>query len=65
MPDDFTATMVTIFKNSKIPLSTWIASIFVITALKKGVNSLPLSRDLGITQKTAWFVLQLIRFIYA
>ena len=60
---DFTVTVGTIFENSKIPLSTWIASIFVITAHKKGISSLQLSRDLGITQKTAWFVLHRIRFI--
>jgi transposase-like protein len=60
---NFTVTVGTIFENSKIPLSTWIASIFVITAHKKGISSLQLSRDLGITQKTAWFVLHRIRFI--
>lgn len=60
---DFTVTVGTVFENSKIPLSTWIASIFVITAHKKGISSLQLSRDLGITQKTAWFVLHRIRFI--
>ena len=60
---DFTVTVGTIFENSKIPLSTWIASIFVITAHKKGISSLQLSRDVGITQKTAWFVLHRIRYI--
>jgi len=60
---DFTVTVGTVFENSKIPLSTWIASIFVITAHKKGISSLQLSRDLGITQKSAWFVLHRIRFI--
>ena len=60
---DFTVTVGTIFENSKIPLSTWIASIFVITAHKKGISSLQLGRDLGITQKSAWFVLHRIRHI--
>lgn len=60
---DFTVTVGTIFENSKIPLSTWIAAIFVITAHKKGISSLQLSRDLGITQKSAWFVLHRIRHI--
>lgn len=60
---DFTVTIGTIFENSKIPLSTWIAAIFVITAHKKGISSLQLSRDLGITQKSAWFVLHRIRHI--
>jgi len=60
---DFTVTVGTIFENSKIPLSTWIASIYVITSHKKGISSLQLSRDLGITQKTALFILHRIRFI--
>ena len=60
---DFTVTVGTVFENSKIPLSTWIAATFVLTAHKKGISSHQLARDLGITQKTAWFVLQRLRFI--
>lgn len=51
----------TIFENTKVPLKTWYAAIYVATAHKKGISSLQLSRDLGITQKTAWFVLHRIR----
>jgi transposase-like protein len=39
----------------------WFAAIYVATAHKKGISSLQLSRDLGITQKTAWFMLHRIR----
>ncbi len=60
---DFTVTVGTVFENSKIPLSTWIAATFVLTAHKKGISSHQLARDLGITQKTAWFVLQRLRLI--
>lgn len=60
---DFTVTVGTVFENSKIPLSTWIAATYVLTAHKKGISSHQLGRDLGITQKTAWFVLQRLRFI--
>lgn len=60
---DFTVTVGTVFENSKIPLSTWIAATYVLTAHKKGISSHQLARDLGITQKTAWFVLQRLRFI--
>lgn len=60
---DFTVTVGTVFENSKIALSTWLAALYVITAHKKGISSLQLSRDLGITQKSAWFVLQRLRFI--
>ena len=60
---DFTVTVGTVFENSKVPLSTWLAALFVLTAHKKGISSLQLSRDLGITQKTEWFVLQRLRYI--
>ncbi len=53
--------MGTIFENSKIPLRTWFASIFLATNHKKGISSVQLASDLGITQKTAWFVLHRIR----
>src|ERR1700744_5662375 len=58
---DFTVTVGTIFENSKVPLSTWIAASYVLSAHKKGISSCQLARDLGITQKTAWFVLHRIR----
>ncbi|MEO8087032.1 MAG: IS1595 family transposase [Bacteroidota bacterium] len=51
----------TIFENTKVPLQKWFLAIYIATAHKKGISSLQLSRDLGITQKTAWFVLHRIR----
>lgn len=57
----FSVTVGTIFENSKISLRTWFAAIYLCTSSKKGVSSLQLSRQLGITQKTAWFVLHRIR----
>lgn len=60
---DFTVTVGTVFENSKVPLSTWIAATFVLSAHKKGISSCQLARDLGITQKTAWFVLHRLRLI--
>lgn len=58
---NFSVTVGTIFENTKIPLSTWFAAIYLFTAHKKGISSLQLSRDLSITQKTAWFMLHRIR----
>ncbi|MBK7885642.1 MAG: IS1595 family transposase [Chitinophagaceae bacterium] len=58
---DFTVTVGTIMENSKIALSTWMAAIYICSAHKKGISSLQLSRDLGITQKSAWFVLHRVR----
>ncbi len=60
---NFTVTVGTVFENSKVKLSTWMAAIFLLTGHKKGISSLQLSRDLGITQKTAWFVLHRVRLI--
>jgi transposase-like protein len=57
----FTVTTGTIFENTKISLRTWFAAMYLCTAHKKGISSLQLSRDLKITQKTAWFVLHRIR----
>jgi len=57
----FTVKVGTIFHDSKIPLRIWFAAIFLATAHKKGISSVQLAIDLGITQKTAWFVLHRIR----
>ncbi|MCB0746789.1 MAG: IS1595 family transposase [Ignavibacteriae bacterium] len=57
----FTVKVGTIFENSKIPFRIWFASIFLATNHKKGISSVQLASDLGITQKTAWFVLHRIR----
>lgn len=57
----FSVTVGTIIENSKVPLRTWFAAIYLFTSSKKGVSSLQLSRQLGLTQKTAWFVLHRIR----
>lgn len=51
----------TIFENTKIPLQKWFLAIWLITCNKKGISSLQLSRDLGVTQITAWFMLHRIR----
>lgn len=58
----FSVTKGTIFENSAIPLQKWFAGIWLITSHKKGISSLQLHRDLGITQKSAWFMLQRIRY---
>jgi len=51
----------TLFENSKIGLTKWLEAIYYITARKKGVASCQLSKDINVTQKTAWFVLHRIR----
>ncbi|HFK5527160.1 TPA: IS1595 family transposase [Elizabethkingia anophelis] len=51
----------TMFENSKISLRKWFLAIWLVTAHKKGISSIQLSKDIGTTQKTAWFMLQRIR----
>ena len=51
----------TLFDNSKIKLQKWFVAIWLITSHKKGISSLQLARDIDVTQKTAWFMLQRIR----
>jgi transposase-like protein len=57
----FTATVGTIFENTKIPLSKWFVAMYLLTSHKKGISSLQLHRDIGVTQKTAWFINHRIR----
>jgi transposase-like protein len=51
----------TIFEDSKIPLRMWLATVWIITSHKKGIASTQLAKDLGVTQKTAWFMLHRLR----
>ena len=50
-----------IFDNTKLELSKWFLAIWLVTSHKNGISSLQLGRDLDITQKSAWFMLQRIR----
>jgi transposase-like protein len=57
----FNVKTATLFDNTKIKLQAWFLAIYIVTSHKKGISSLQLSRDLNVTQKTAWFMLQRIR----
>ena len=57
----FTVTSGTIFESTKIKLNLWFEAIFVISAHKKGISSHQLAKDIGCTQKTAWFILHRVR----
>jgi transposase-like protein len=54
----------TIFEDSRISLQKWYAAIYLITSHKKGISSLQLHRDLGVTQKTAWYMLHRVRHTF-
>ena len=51
----------TALQSSKISLKTWVWAIYLEMTSLKGVSSMKLHRDLGVTQKTAWFMLHRIR----
>ena len=51
----------TLFGNTKVPLRKWFLAIYIVTSHKKGISSVQLSKDIDVTQKTGWFMLQRIR----
>jgi len=57
----FTVTIGTMYENTKIPLHKWFLAMYIISNHKKGISSCQLARDLGVTQKTAWFLNHRIR----
>lgn len=57
----FSALVGSIMENTKIPMRTWFGALYLCSNHKKGISSLQLSRDLGIHQKSAWFLLHRIR----
>ena len=57
----FTVTIGTVMERSKIPLSKWLFAMHLMGASKKGMSALQLSRMLGVTYKSAWFLCHRIR----
>ncbi len=57
----FSVRIGTIFEESRISLKKWFMAIWLITSHKKGISSHQLARDIGVTQKTAWFLNHRIR----
>ena len=58
---DFTVRTGTIFERSHVPLHKWLYSIYLLVTSRKGISSMQLAKEIGITQKSAWFVLQRLR----
>ena len=57
----FSAKIGSIFEDSPIGLDKWFTAIWLIANCKNGVSSYEVARDLGVTQKTAWFMMHRIR----
>ena len=61
----FTVTVGTVFEDSNLPLVKWLTAVYLLTAHKKGISNYQLGKDIGCTQKTAWFMLHRIREMIA
>jgi transposase-like protein len=57
----FSVKVGSIFEDSPIPLSKWLPAMWMLVNCKNGVSSHEIARDLGVTQKTAWFMLHRLR----
>ncbi len=57
----FSVKVGTIFEDSPIPLDKWLTAMWLITNAKNGISSYEIHRAIGITQKSAWFLLHRIR----
>ena len=58
---DFSVKTGTIMEGSKLSLGTWLFAMYLMSTSLRGVSSMKLHRDLGVTQKTAWFLEHRIR----
>lgn len=59
--EDFTVRTGTIFERSHVPLHKWIYAMYLVVTARKGVSSMQLAKEIGVTQKTAWFMLGRLR----
>src|SRR5205823_12746202 len=57
----FSVKVGSIFEDSPISLSKWLPAMWLLVNCKNGVSSYEIARDLGITQKSAWFMLHRLR----
>src|SRR5881227_1319535 len=59
--EDFTVRTSTIFERSHVPLHKWIYAMYLVVTARKGISSMQLAKEIGVTQKTAWFMLGRLR----
>jgi transposase-like protein len=59
--EDFTVRTGTIFERSHIPLHKWLYAMYLLLTARKGISSLQLSKEIGVRQASAWFMLHRIR----
>ena len=59
--EEFTVRTGSIFERSHVPLHKWIYAMYLVVTARKGISSMQLSKEIGVTQKTAWFMLGRLR----
>jgi transposase-like protein len=59
--EDFTVRTGTIFERSHVPLHKWIHAMYLLVTARKGISSMQLAKEIGVTQKSAWFMLHRLR----
>jgi transposase-like protein len=59
--EDFTVRTGTVMERSHIPLHKWLYAMYLLVTARKGISSLQLAKEIGVTQKTAWFLLHRLR----
>ena len=57
----FTAKTGTIMEGSKVSMRVWLLAMYILGTSRKGISSVQLAKQLGVTQKTAWFMAHRIR----
>lgn len=59
--ENFTVRTNTVFERSHIPLHKWVYAMYLLVTARKGISSMQLAKEIGVTQKSAWFMLQRLR----
>jgi transposase-like protein len=59
--ENFTVRTNTVMERSKIPLHKWVYAMYLLVTARKGISSMQLAKEIGVTQKSAWFMLHRLR----
>jgi transposase-like protein len=59
----FSVKVETVFEDSPIPLQKWLPALWMLVSCKNGISSYEIHRDLGVSQKSAWFMLHRLRLV--
>ncbi len=59
--NQFSCKTGTVMQSSKLPVRMWLYAMYKVSIARKGISSLQLAKQLGITQKTSWFMIQRIK----